>query len=831
MKLRFTILLFALFSVLLANNPPAEKNLNALRITEIPTIDGILDDEAWEGEAFFEGVFTQTRPNAGAPASHKTKVSVRYTDYAIYVAARMYDPEPNTILTELGLRDDDSRNVDAFAIGFDPYYKKQNAFVFKVTAAGVQIDLYIRNDDEDYNWNAVWKSAVNIDEKGWTAEMEIPLFNLRFPKEDVQKWGLNFLRQIQDKQEQSFWNPIDPNVNGTVTQFGVLDGLEGLKPPLRLQLMPYATSYLLRDPGQEFRTSFVGGADLKYGISESFTLDATLIPDFGQVRSDNVVLNLSAFEVFFDENRSFFVEGTELFDRATMFYSRRIGRSWASSGDISMEENEQLVRQPTEAPLLNAIKVSGRNKNGLGIGVFNAITNKTQFTLEDTLTKTRRQVEADPLTNFNMIVLDQQLPNNSSVAVYNTNVRRFRDNARQANVTGTDFSFFDKKNTWNIKGNGRLSLISEWDNTAQEMADDLGYRYYLELEKVSGNWQFGINRLVESVNYNSNDMGFLRAPNEISHRVFSSWQKNTPFGPFLRGDVSVFTRLTQTHRPFEFEKWNIGTDGSAQFKNFWQAGYGIESRPVPEWDHFAARDNYRKFIKPANHNMWMWFNTDSRKQAFLNMNWGGWSRPAWNQFDNWLGVRPRFRFNDRFTLEHDANFNWRRREIGYADQRDLTNNGENDVLMGRRFVRNITNVLNARYTFNEYIGLTFRARHYWSAVRYTDFFMLNEEGNLDDLDFDGLEEQSYNQNFNTFNIDMVFNWQVAPGSFLQAVWKRSVIDSDGVDPTARLNPFSDISALNNYRDNVFGIPGQNSFSIRLTYFLDYSMLRRAFNGR
>lgn len=805
--------------------------MSAQRTLNTPFIDGILNDETWEGGALFEGKFTQTRPDAGADASYDSKVIVRYDDYAIYVAARMYDPKPNNIQTELGLRDDDERNVDAFAVCFDPYFKKQNAFVFKVTAAGVQVDAYMRDDDADYNWNAVWKSAVNIDEDGWTVEMEIPLFNLRFPKKDVQKWGINFLREIRNKQEQSFWNPVDPNVNGFVTQFGVLNGLQGLKPPLRLQLLPYATGYLLRDPGTKFRTNFVGGADLKYGISESFTLDATLVPDFGQVRSDNLVLNLSAFEVFFDENRSFFVEGTELFDRATMFYSRRIGTSFASRRSIEKSDNEQLVRAPTEAPLLNAIKVSGRNKNGLGIGVFNAITNATNFTLEDSVTGDRREVEADPLTNFSMVVLDQQLPNNSNVAVYNTNVRRFQDNARQANVTGADFSLFDKKNTWNIKGNARLSVIGAWDETTQSMQDDVGYRYYIEAGKVSGNWQIEAMRLVESVNYNSNDMGFLRAPNEISHRLSTSWQKNKPFGPFNRADIGLSSFLSHTHRPYEFEKWEVSMDGSAQFRNFWEGGFGVESRPVAEWDHFESRDNYRKFIKPANHSGYMWMGTDSRKKAYLDMNFGAWTRPAWDQFDNWLNVNPRFRFSDRFTLSHNAGFQWRRREIGYADRRDLTGNGELDVMMGNRYVRNITNVLNARYTLNEYIGLTFRARHYWSAVNYSKFYRLNDEGNIDLLDFDGFDDQSYNRNFNTFNIDMVFNWQVAPGSFLQAVWKHAVVDEDGVDITNLSNPFTDIPVTDNYRDNVFGIPGQDSFSLRLTYFLDYSMLRRAFKGR
>ncbi|MEL7533157.1 MAG: DUF5916 domain-containing protein, partial [Bacteroidota bacterium] len=323
----FLSFLCLIFGTSLWGQQTDEFHLKAQNTDEIPLIDGILDENVWQTAASSKSAFIQASPNNGQPSTSLTEVIVLYNDFSIYVGARLYDEQPELIQKELGLRDEMGKNTDLFSIGFDTYLNRQNAFLFMVTAAGVQADAYLTPSDDDFNWNAVWSSAVAITDFGWSVEVEIPYSALRFPKKEVQSWGLNFGRVVKRYQEESYWHPINPNLNGVVNQFGTLDGLVGIKPPVRLQLTPYVTGYLQKDPNQSaWGTSLTGGMDLKYGINESFTLDMSLIPDFGQVRSDNVVLNLSPFEVRFDENRPFFTEGTELFNsRGNQFYSRRVG--------------------------------------------------------------------------------------------------------------------------------------------------------------------------------------------------------------------------------------------------------------------------------------------------------------------------------------------------------------------------------------------------------------------------------------------------------------------------------------------------------------------------
>ena len=747
------------------------KNLEAERIQDEPKIDGFLDDACWQNAAhYFEGYFTQSSPNNGEPASEPSKVMVMYTDYAIYVAAELKDSNPDGIQRELGLRDENNINADLFAIGFDTYHKRQNAFVFQMSASNVQSEFYVTGGDDDPNWNAIWRGKAKITETGWQVEMEIPLVSLRFPKTDIQTWGLNFMRRIQRYQEESYWNPVDPNIDGIVNQFGTMSGIQHIKPPLRLQFIPYISSYMIHDQDNGWNRSITGGMDVKYGINESFTWDISLIPDFGQVRSDNLVLNLTPFEVRFDENRPFFTEGTEIFNRGNMFYSRRVG---ASAGLITGEikEHEQLRSRPSEAPLLNATKLSGRNQKGLGLGFFNAITNRNFATVVDTLTGESRHVQADPLTNFNMIVLDKNLKNNSNIAFANTSVIR-GDGGYDANVTGTDFSFSDKTNTYRVSGGGNLSQIYSKNESNPSAEADLGYAYYLELGKVSGNWQYNVGRNVESHNYNPNDMGFLRASNEISHWASLNYQKNEPTKTFNRYFIGSQITYTQLQFPKAFEMAEIEFNSNAAFKNFWSIGGGVGIRPIARHDHFEARTGTRVTIKPGDYNVFGWFGTDSRKKFYLSMNTGFWQRPAWESFDNWIGLNPRFRFNNRFSMDFDSNINWRRKERGFTTRLYDGEGNLQDIIIGNRNIVTSTHILNSKYSFTDRMGLSLRVRHYWSKVEYLDFYTLDEAGHLQETPYTGtsaLGESLHNANFNAFNIDMVYTWQFAPGSSMSIV--------------------------------------------------------------
>jgi len=274
---------------------------------------------------------------------------------------------------------------------------------------------------------------------------------IRFGKKEIQDWGFNITRRRRKTEQQNTWNPIDPNVNGFLTQEGIWQGISHIKPPLRLQFSPYFSVYAnhfpYNTPGEKNWTSQVnGGLDVKYGINQAFTLDATLIPDFGQVQSDNQVLNLSPFEVKYNEYRNFFTEGTELFSKGNLFYSRRIGGTPLHEYDVynHLDTAEKILENPAESKLINATKISGRTQGGLGIGFLNALTKPQYATIENVNTKQVRRELTDPLTNYNVLVLDQTLKNNSSVSFINTSVWRSGKDY-DADVSAALFELNDKK--------------------------------------------------------------------------------------------------------------------------------------------------------------------------------------------------------------------------------------------------------------------------------------------------------------------------------------------------------------------------------------------------
>ncbi len=463
--LYFSFLLVLFTSLSFGQQTHEKKKLPAKRTATSPKIDGLLDDPEWK-DAPIATDFIENNPNPGKVESHdrRTEVKLLYDDNAIYVACRMY-ANPDSIAHEMVTRDQIG-NADFFGIFFDTFLDRMNGNGFFVTAAGTQFDAkYSQTGDEDASWNAVWESQVKIDDKGWTVEMKIPYSALRFSSKDIQNWGINMLRKRALENSQTFWSFVDPKVNGFINQAGTWEGLEKIEAPLRLSFSPYISAYANHFPSKvpgvkDFTTSINGGMDVKYGINNSFTLDMTLIPDFGQVQSDNRILNLTPFEVKFNENRSFFTEGTELFNKGDLFYSRRIGASPSYFKDVSsqLQPGETIITSPQESKVLNATKISGRTSKGLGIGIFNAITNKMFAEVEDAQGN-RREIENQPLTNYNIVVLDQSLKNNSSVSIINTNVLR-QGSSDDANVSAFLFNLNDKKNRYYIKGAGKMSYLS-----------------------------------------------------------------------------------------------------------------------------------------------------------------------------------------------------------------------------------------------------------------------------------------------------------------------------------------------------------------------------------
>jgi hypothetical protein len=782
-----------------------KKVANAVRVTNPPKLDGLLDDECWKNIVPAKDFF-QLEPYNGKPASWPSEIKIAYDDKAIYVGAMLYDNYPDSILKQYTPRDEINIS-DFFGIYIDPFNTGLTAYGFFVTPVNVQIDMKAEeNGHEDENWNAVWKSETRIIENGWCVEYRIPYSALRFPKTPVQTWGLNFFRKIERYRENTSWSFIDSEKQGWINQQGELHGIKNVDPPVRLSVTPYLSAYMENNPeNQGWENFYRAGMDLKYGLTESFTLDMMLVPDFGQVQSDDVVLNLSPFEVFYNEQRQFFIEGAELFSRADVFYSRRIGarpdRFWEVEDQLV--DNERVIENPTETQLINATKISGRTSKGLGVGFLNAMTLNTYAKIRDTITGDEREFLTQPFTNYNLLSFDQSLKNNSYVSIINTNVSRF-DDKYYANVTGGELMLNNKSKTYSIFAKGAISQINEKD-------EDLnwGYYSYISFSKTSGKFRFSLSNLIESDTYNPNDLGYLQNNNEVSNYLNLSYNIYKPFGRFLRlynrfgiGQQSLYNPDKFVHLYFDMH--SFGT-----FRNHLSAGYYVFIRPIDRHDYFEPRVDGRVFIEPAEFYGETWISTDFRKKFAIELRVGGSPKNEYGTTSYDFKIEPRFKPNDRLLLVFETSLGKNINNIGFVDYTE----NEDTIYFGKRDRLSIENEIESRYIFNENASLSFKLRHYWSTVDYDDFYVLNNDGSLVD---DNSYSDNANINFNYFTIDLAYRWIFAPGSEMSIVWKNSIFtESDEIEKQY----FDNLS-------NTFRANQTNSFSIRILYYLDYVYLKR-----
>lgn len=802
-----SVLLLLIISQMSFSQTKAPKQLEAKRVIQPIKIDGLIDDEAWKDAPVMTNL-VEFRPTVGAleKAETKTVSYLLYDNEGIYFGGFCYERTKDSIATELAGRDGFGTN-DYVGLIFDTYYDKQNGFEYFITPLGEQWDAKMTNDGEDFSWNAVWKSGAVIHNNGWSFEMFIPYSAIRFGKKDVQNWGLNITRRRRKTEQQYTWNPIDPNVNGFLTQEGIWTGITNIKPPLRLQFSPYFSTYVNHFPtkvaGEKSWTSSVnGGMDVKYGINQAFTLDATLIPDFGQVQSDNQVLNLTPFEVRFNENRTFFTEGTELFSKGNLFYSRRIGGQPIHLYDFSLGATEQVVKNPTESKLINATKISGRTQKGLGIGFLNAITKPQYAVIEDLNTKEKRKVETDPLTNYNILVLDQTLKNNSSVSFINTNVWRSGKDY-DANVSAGLFSLNDKKNTWNVSGKVANSRLIGYlpDGKTQS-----GYSHSLSIGKTSGRFNFNIGEDLTDKNFNSNDLGYFTFGNTLDHYAWLGyrWTKPSKWYNNLRLNLNAF--YSRQLQPSKYRSANFNINANGQMKNLWYVGALIGFEPEYN-DYYEPRVEGRFFRGWSDYFLDAWFETNNAKKLGVYSELLYIKRSLFNSERYNFNFNLRYRFSNKLTISQGVSLSPQNNNTGFADI------DGNDIIFGKRDIKTVENSLNIKFSFNDKMNINTRVRHYWSKVTYQDYFTLLENGKLDkNTDYTGNRDQ----NINFFNVDMVYTWQFAPGSFLNVVWKNAAFD---------FNQVVDHGYFKNL-NNTMKADDNNNVSLKVIYFLDYLQLKK-----
>jgi hypothetical protein len=819
----------------------ARRQLAAKRTPTPLKLDGLLDDAAWQ-TAPVTTKFIERRPRPGRPERLPTEVRVLYDDAALYVGAKLLEASPDSIKRELTQRDDVG-NTDFFAIFLDPYRDHLNGYGFFVMSTGVQMDTrYSPANGEDGAWNAVWDSRVAPlpDGKGWSVEIRIPYSAIRFAAADVQNWGVNFMRQRKKDNQQFFWSEVKPSVDGFVNQWGELTGLENLHPPLRLSLTPYVSSYVNHYPYNEqgkrnMSTSFNGGADVKWGINESFTLDAILIPDFGQTISDNQVLNLSPFEVQYQENRAFFTEGTELFNKGGLFYSRRVGAQPLGFGDVSgqLGKGEFVYQNPGVTRLLNATKVSGRTKKGLGVGVFNAVSAASYAVVQDSASGQQRRVLTQPVTNYSIVVLDQSLPHNSYISLINTNVTRF-GSTYDANVTAGLFRFVDKKNQYAFTGQLNYSQRRGQALNSEDKVDDQnGYKYYLNYGKISGNFTWNVDHGIESDTYNPNDLGILFGNNNVSQSVNVNYNKYEQFWKVNNLYTSAGIYHSLLFKPLLYQNYGFYGSANTTFtKSFLTAGFNLNVDPAKN-DFYEPRTyplgTYSVRV-PGSTNLGAFVSSDYRKKLAYDVNAGIRLYALDSRIDQrprragyGVTLSPRYRVNDKLNVRYTFDYALKVNQVGYV------NDGFNldepidqlysyilgaDVLLGRRNVSTFTNTLALNYTFTNRISYTMRVRHYVSTVHYYDFARLRPKGEEENLPG---YFRNHDNSYNAFNIDAALVWWFAPGSQVSLVWKNAQATFlEGNEATPLY--FDNLS-------NTMNTPHNNNVSVKILYYLDYLTVR------
>ncbi len=785
------------------------KVLMADRSDRRPVIDGTMRDQAWQ-QANVAGGFHQYEPHNDRPATYDTRVRVLYDDNALYIAAMLYDQSPDSILRELGLRNSgNDLNADRFYVDINPFDDGIHGFRFQVSASGVQTDANMSGSGRhgDLNWNAVWISEVGITDDGWIVEMEIPYSALRFPRGDIQEWGINFWREIRRTRETSSWNYVNRSVGDDLAYMGQLNGINEVSPPPRLSFYPYLSNYIEKNGfDRGWANSFNGGMDLKYGISPAFTMDVTLVPDFGQVQSDAKVLNLTPFEVRYDENRQFFTEGTELFDKGELFYSRRIGERPVSyhRAYSEREAHEIVSDNPLETRMINATKISGRTGGGLGIGLFNAMTAASKATLADTLTGLTREVTTQPFTNYNLVVFDQSLRNNSYLSLINTNVAG-SDKGYTANVTGTEFRFANRTNEYRVSGSGALSqqYYSDEDNS-------YGFKYDLQAGKTGGTWRYYYTRNVLSNKYDQNDMGFLLRNNQvndgftISHHIFDPFWR---FWMLTNSFTYTYSRLFEPSR-------STGTELSHHLMVMFDTRFHISLRtaymPRGERDFYEPRVQGRYYRTDEQLNLRMTYSSDYRKRVFVDGRFHyDLQQSAEQKETRGFMIQPTIRVNDRLNMSYGFEFSERINDIGY-----VSHSSPDSVFFGRRQSPTVINTFRSTYIFSNDLSLDFNLRHYWSEVDYDgQYYLLQPNGTLDPMQKD---LKTPGINYNAFTIDMLLTWHFAPGSQMTIAWKNVIDHRENI-------------LRQDYLDNLqqmFTHPQINSLSLRILYYIDFQTVQR-----
>ncbi len=816
---------------------------SAVRASPAPVIDGLDSDPVWASAPVISD-FLEFEPNEGKEPRFRTEARVSYDSRNFYVFVRMYDAEPHKILKLLARRDVRTPS-DQIKIMVDSYHDRRSGYEFAVNPAGVKRDYAIYNDgEEDGTWDAVWDAATTVDSLGWTAEFRIPLSQIRYPKAETHTFGLGIWRDIDRYKERTSWPLYRRNQAGLSSQLGEVNGILGLSSPRRLELTPYVVTKnvtLPRGDGFYHPQRLSGGLDFKYGLSSNLTVDGTVNPDFGQVEADPAVLNLSAFETFFQERRPFFMEGAGLLSFSmncyavndcgseNLFYSRRIGRSPQLSGRYGDASSA------TGTTILGAAKVTGRTPGGLAIGMIEAITGRETGTEDRTI---------EPRSSFSVVRATQDFRGGETgIGMIATLVSRDQDDWTRnhlrstAMVGGVDFRHRFLNSRFEIRGRlvgsrvtGSAGAIDATQTGSvhyfQRSDDNLaydptrtslsGHAAQVQFAKVGGGiLMFETSYQRVSPGFEANDLGFLRRADWQSWATWATLRFNKP-GPFFR-------RLF-----WNFNEWNDWTaeglplqravNSNVHFElpnSFWMHAGGTWGGLGKTYCDRCSRGGpavrVDQFVSP-----WFGVEGDSRWRVapgvWLNYYRADGGRTESFNLSPWMNIR----VSSRLSSSLGFNYTWNRDDRQWlgniTDQSQVTH-----YTFAHLVQRTASLSVRANYTASptlsfQLYGEPFVSKGQYSnvreladprAARYEDRFQTYGDGSP--------PEGSEGFNFKQFRSNAVLRWEYRPGSALFLVWQHGRQDSEAAFGNRGL--FGDFGRL-------FDARADNTFLVKFSYWID-----------
>jgi len=805
-----------LAAAFLAQNVSTPPSLRAHRVETPPAIDGRLDETSWRN-ASFAGNFRQIDPGEGQPATERTEVRVLYDNSALYVGVRLFDREPAKIVTRLSRRDEDP-DADRFTFYVDALHDRVTGAAFEVSAAGAQRDAIISNDtNRDSSWDGVWESAVTIDDEGWTAELRIPLSQLRFLNSEHQTWGFNVERVIYRKNEVDWFELVPKKENRLASRMADLTDIDGVEPRNALEIMPYAVfrSEFIRPPagGHPFNdgSRFFGatGFDIKYALRSNVILNATVNPDFGQVEIDPAVVNLGAFETFFPEKRPFFIEGSQIFsnfgylgannrmgfNRADplLIHTRRIGRNpqGFASGDFA--------DVPSSTTILGAAKVTGKTNGDWSFGILDAITGREHARTETSGERSRTEVE--PLTNYFVGRLLKEFGSGRSgigtlVTIVN---RQFREPALRdqlpgrANVAGIDgYHFLDSDKEWVV--NGRLVFSDTAGTSASiERLQLAPQRYFqrtdtphirfdpsrtslrgwsgdINLNRNQGAWNVNAALWSTSPGFESGDLGFHFNGDAWGNHVGFSWRQINPDRFTRNRDV-----LIANFHVWNFDNTRIGDGtmifGNMTFLNYWNMG-GNTGFFRKVQDDRLTRGGPPSIGLPSK-SAFLYLNSDSRKNVVFHWNGSrGWNEPDVASTDGSFSVEwkpsPGLKLSSGPAYSHNINF---AQYVATIDDPTATTTHGKRYVFARLQQRQLSMDSRVNVLFTPKASLQVYMQPLIVAGDYLDFKSLAAPKTFN---FDAYPNVPYDPDFNfkSLRLNAIFRWEWRLGSTLYVAWTQ-----------------------------------------------------------